>query len=204
MSSTQGKSNPAVPATPLPVPEVPFPPTSGPSWGVAPFPAAGPPANTAPSPVYVRDVMSRDVVVVGPEDKLRRAVEVLSQYGFSGVAVVERPNKPVGVLSEKDVLRTLREQGGLNFPKTLWDLLLAPSSTDSKEKEKVLLHVLDNTRVRQAMSMPPVTIEPEATLVDAIRTMVGHGINRLLVVENGRLVGIVTRHDLLASLHPQP
>lgn len=171
------------------------------SWSTPPHPSSA--SHDAPTLIYVRDVMSTDVVSVVPDAPLRTAVEILQKYGFSGLPVVDTKGAPAGVISEKDILRTLRDRAGLNYPKTLWDLLLAPEGGTAKVMQNSLVRVLDSARVQQAMSAPPIVIAPEATIIDATRTMVGRGINRLLVVEKGRLVGIVTRHDLLGSLRPE-
>ena len=70
-----------------------------------------------------------------------------------------------------------------------------------REAEKAAMHNLAHAPVKGFMTRNPITIDSEATLEDAIKTMTEEGIGRLPVVENGRLIGIITRTDILKALH---
>jgi len=113
--------------------------------------------------------------------------------------VVEENGRVIGVLSEKDIVRVLQQRGGLVLPGGLFDLLLEPSEARQKDMLVRCHRVMDETEVRSAMTSPAQTIHPTAPTVEAIRRMVSSRINRLPVVENSRLVGIVTRRDVLSA-----
>jgi CBS domain-containing protein len=149
---------------------------------------------------FVADVMVRDVVTVRPGAALRVATELLSHKRISGLPVLDEEGRVVGVLSEKDILRVLRQHEGLGIPGGLFDLLLEPSEARQRDMLTRCRRVLNEMKVESAMTSPAQTIRPTNLTVEAIRRMLDARINRLPVVEDGRLVGIVTRRDVL-SVH---
>ena len=181
------------------------PSISHPSTGPATQPSHSPNRRGAASvgqPLYgslVGDVMIRDVVTVAPGATLRTAALLLSHKRISGMPVVEESGRVVGVLSEKDIVRVLQRHGGLVLPGGLFDLLLEPSEARQKDMLARCHRVMEETEVKAAMTSPAQTIAPTALTVEAIRRMLDSHINRLPVVEKGRLVGIVTRRDVLSA-----
>jgi len=176
------------------------------STGRAARAPTGPGRVATGEPLYgtlVGDIMVRDVVTVGPTATLRTAALLLSHKRISGLPVVEENGEVVGVLSEKDIVRILQQRGGLSLPGGVFDLLLEPSGARQRDMLTRCHHILDDTQVNSAMTSPAQTILPSATTMEAIRRMVSSHINRLPVVENRRLVGIVTRRDVL-SAHVEP
>lgn len=147
----------------------------------------------------VRDVMSRPVITVRPEASLEVAASMMSTHGVSGLPVVDRRPRLVGVLSQKDVVRVLHERAGLSLPGGIFDLILDSTKTRRSDLPRECRTILETTRVRHAMSSRPITVSAQLSLDDAIRVLIEHKINRLPVMENGTLVGIVTRHDLLSG-----
>jgi CBS domain-containing protein len=147
----------------------------------------------------VRDVMSRPVITVRPEASLEVAASLMSTHGVSGLPVVDRRPRLVGVLSQKDVVRVLHERAGLSLPGGIFDLILDSTKTRRGDLPHECRTILEDTRVRHAMSSRPITVNAQLSLDDAIRLLIEHKINRLPVMENGGLVGIVTRHDLLSG-----
>lgn len=143
--------------------------------------------------------MVRDVVTVSPGATLRTAAMLLSHKRISGVPVVGNDGQVLGVLSEKDIVRVLQRHRGLVLPGGLFELLLEPSEARQKEMLAHCRRVLDETEVKAAMTTPAQTISPTALTIEAIRKMLNAQINRLPVVEKGRLVGIVTRRDVLSA-----
>jgi CBS domain-containing protein len=148
----------------------------------------------------VGDVMSRPAISVHPGDPLRLACARLSQRGISGLPVVDDKLRPVGVLSQKDILRLLHDRAGLSLPGGLFDLLLDAEEARRSDLLPACRAVLDRTPVREAMTPNPITIERSAKMDEAVQLLVARRINRLPVTHRGVLVGIVTRHDLLSGL----
>lgn len=119
------------------------------------------------APDTVGEVMTRDVATVLADDPVDEAVRVMVERDIGSVVVVEG-ERPVGVLTERDLLRRLRQDP---------DLL--------------------RWRVGDVMSSPVVTVAPGAEMIEAFDLMNQHGIRRLPVVETDRLVGVVADRDLL-------
>ncbi|MFF4161241.1 CBS domain-containing protein [Streptomyces sp. NPDC001678] len=113
-------------------------------------------------PRTVGEVMTREVAYARPGTSVRDLARLLDRRRISGVPVVDRDDKVVGVVSRKDLSARVAE------------------------------------RASGLMSTPAVTVHPEKRVPDAARVMERHRVNRLPVVdEEDRLIGIVTRSDLL-------
>jgi len=152
----------------------------------------------------VRDVMTRSVVTVGANEPLETAGRRMVEARVSGLPVTGADGALVGVISQKDIFRRLTEDVGLTLPRGLFDLLL-PSPRDGRtDTAEACRRVLRGVSVRRAMTKPAVTIPPTTTLDDAVGILLTRRINRLPVVDGGRLVGIVTRHDLLTGVGTAP
>ncbi len=136
----------------------------------------------------VRDVMTHDVLVVSPTTPLKDVVTLLISRRVSGLPVVDEGHV-VGVISEADLLTK-------EFA-TAEDAPTGPLAFASRR------HRTDERRdahlAGQAMSAPALTIGPDAALPEAARLMIERRVNRLPVVDGGRLVGIITRADIIKT-----
>jgi CBS domain-containing protein len=139
----------------------------------------------------VRDLMTSPVETVDPEMPLRAAARFLVENGISGAPVCDPDGNVVGVLSESDIL--YKEQGREGAASGRW------LSWFSDAVAGDLLAKVQARTAGEAMTAPAVTIEPDASVTEAARTMTRSAINRLPVVEGGSLVGIVTRADLVRA-----
>jgi len=140
------------------------------------------------STVRVGDVMTRDVVSVTPETSIKDAAALLVERGISGLPVCEPDGSVVGVLSEADLL--VKQGGPPERSSGLFAWLV--DTAGAPDLEKLRAHTAG-----EAMTAPAITVEADCPVAEAARTMVSNGINRLPVVENGSLAGIVTRADLV-------
>lgn len=136
----------------------------------------------------VFDLMTKDVVSVTSETTLREAAALLVERRISGVPVVNEANEVVGVLSEADILV---KAGGSVSRNRLLGWLLDP---DLGLGDKIRAET-----VGEAMSAPAVTITAQRPVHEAARLMVSENVNRLPVVEDGKLVGILTRADVVRA-----
>jgi CBS domain-containing protein len=135
----------------------------------------------------VRDVMTERVAAVGPGATLKQVAETLLDKGVSGLPVVDEAHRVLGVVSETDIVAKTAQGvvvGGLTA-------VLADVAGGGRR--------LEATTAGEAMTAPAVTIDPAAPLSDAARLMISRRINRLPVVDGGRLVGIVTRSDVVRA-----
>ena len=135
----------------------------------------------------VQDIMTREVVTIGPEADLRDVARILVANSISGLPVCGAKRELLGIVSEGDIL--VKEGGPRDETGLLRRLR---GSTATSEKARALT-------VKDAMTAPVVTISPYAPVAEAARRMSDLGIKRLPVVRKGELVGIVSRTDLVRA-----
>ncbi|MCU7731076.1 CBS domain-containing protein [Actinoplanes sp. KI2] len=139
-------------------------------------------------PWTVRDVMTRRVVSVDRGTSYRNMVDLLTEKRISALPVIDETGHVVGVVSEADLLRKI-EYAGDEAPR-LFD---GPRRRDERLRSQ-------GRTAADLMSTPPIVVATDTTIAAAARTMHREGVKRLPVVdEHGRLVGIVTRGDLLKT-----
>ena len=140
----------------------------------------------------VREAMTESVVSARPEMPLKDVARLLVEHRISGVPVVDEAGAVLGVVSEADFL--MKEQGADAIPHRA----LARFRGESRASRAQLAKV-DAVTAREAMTAPAVTIAPGQRISETAALMTARGLNRLPVVEGGRLVGIVTRADLVRA-----
>ncbi len=137
----------------------------------------------------VRDVMSTSVVSVRPSTALKEVAELLVDRRISGVPVVDEDGVVLGVVTEGDFVIKGQTRETARQRRFAW---LLDGSPAAAEVAKV-----SATNAGEAMTAPAITIGPAATISEAARQMTERRVNRLPVVEDGRLVGIVSRADVV-------
>jgi len=146
----------------------------------------------------VRDVMETDPVTVSPDDDIESVVRLLREHGLPGVPVVNEGGRCVGIVTENDLV--LRDSGAdLHLPHHI-DLLggviyLEPIKHFEERVRKAFA-----SQAADMMTADPVTVDPDVSVQEAAGLIARRRHNRLPVVEHGRLVGVVTRLDLLEAL----
>lgn len=140
----------------------------------------------------VRDVMTREVITFSPETPLHDVASRLIRNGISGAPVVSADGTLLGVVSEADIL--IKEQGR----EAIAHRRLAGLLGESQATRTAMLKVAA-TDAGEAMTTPAITIGESASVAEAARIMTEHRINRLPVVAGGRLVGLVSRADLVRT-----
>jgi CBS-domain-containing membrane protein len=137
-------------------------------------------------------VMTEEVVHATYGTPFKEVARLLREHRISGLPVIDDDGKVIGVISETDLMTHQAEMPDPYEPKKPFhvaDLFPAARKQAAKARART---------AGQLMSEPPVTVHAGNTIVEAARTMAQNGVERLPVLdEEGRLVGIVTRHDLL-------
>lgn len=121
--------------------------------------------------VIVRDVMTKEVKVVRPDTLVKEVVATMNKFNIGSIVVVQS-NRPVGIITERDILRRIVEP------------CLAPEAL----------------RAREVMSSPVITIRDMASINEAANIMARKRIKRLLVTDNEKLVGILTFTDIVTQV----
>jgi CBS domain-containing protein len=146
----------------------------------------------------VRDVMTTDVATIAPSATVEDAARIMVERRLGSVVVVPDgdPATPVGIVTETDF-----EVADDPIPFTFfkWPAVFG-QFVWSEESMEELYEKARSRSIESVMSTPAVTVEADDELFTAVETMMKHEVNRLPVVESGRLVGIVSRHDLLKCL----
>ena len=128
----------------------------------------------------VSELMSRDLITVGPQDSVEEVVKLLRRRGVRHLLVMKK-GRLVGIISDRDIKRAL----------------------DPRQTRKKLMDIgglyflMEPILVEEIMTSDPVTVAPGASAAHAAFIMVQRRFGALPVVENGRTVGIVTETDLL-------
>ncbi len=150
--------------------------------------------------------MTRDVVTLSPEMTLERAAERLVQRGISGAPVVDGQGHLVGILSETDILQTLKRIAEDTLGKRYLasrvhslDLLAFLGERDHKAVGEIYRR-LRESKVGDVMKTPVRSVRPTDSLETVAAEMIEYDVNRLPVVDAGVVVGIITRADLARVL----
>ena len=130
----------------------------------------------------VSDVMTREVVVVPPTTTFREVIRIIEDRHVHALPVVDAQGTVLGVVAESDLL--VRQEQTEGRVRTPW-----------RRRGRARLA---GTTAGEVMTSPAITIDPRQTLGQAARMLHRRHVGRLLVVDAGRLVGIVTRSDLLS------
>jgi len=120
--------------------------------------------------LMVRDVMTKAVKTVRIDSTIREVVQKMNKFDIGSIVVVD-DRRPVGIITERDILRRIVEQ------------YIDPSIV----------------KVNEIMSQPLMTVDPDASIEESARLMAKKQIKKLPVVENGRLVGIITSMDIMRA-----
>ncbi|NOZ27696.1 MAG: CBS domain-containing protein [Chloroflexi bacterium] len=141
----------------------------------------------------VRDIMTTDVKIVSPDTPVQDIIRMFRDYAVSGLPVVDDEGKLVGIVTEMDLIRRhARPHAPIYFP-----ILDARIPLGREREYRETVRRILATTAEELMTSPVQTVSPDMDVVDLATLMVERGINPVPVVEDGRLVGIVSRTDLL-------
>jgi CBS domain-containing protein len=143
--------------------------------------------------MIVSDVMTRKVLSVKPEETVEHAANLMLRHGISGLFVVDDKGVLVGVITEGDLLR--RDEIGTQRYRPWWLRMLV-----SPGKQALDFTHTHGRRVSDVMTPSVISVESNTVLEDVVDMMEKQRIKRVGVVENGHLVGVVARSDLLRAL----
>lgn len=147
-----------------------------------------------------RDIMTEEVITISPEASIEDLARLFEKHKISGVPVVEPDGRLVGVITQSDLVKRSRD---LELPPALnildLHLFLETPSGFRRRLEKML-----GDTVREVMTPDPITIDPDMPVKEIAALMDRKKVHTLPVVEQGKLVGIVGKMDLIRALARQP
>jgi CBS-domain-containing membrane protein len=144
----------------------------------------------------VKDIMTREVITVTPDTEILKAARLLLERRINGLPVVDKAGQLVGLLCQSDLVA---QQKKIPLP-SLFTLLegfvpLTSMKRIDREVEKIAAVTVD-----QAMTPDPVTVGPETGIEEVAALMADKKYHTLPVIEDGRLVGVVGKEDVLRTL----
>jgi CBS domain-containing protein len=146
----------------------------------------------------VRDIMDPDPVTVRPETPVEEVVAALRKHELPGLPVVDGEGRVVGMVTEADLVLP-DDEGDLHIPHYInlfgGTIFLEPLSRFEQRLRKAFA-----SNAADMMTSDPDTVSPDTSVQEAARIIHESGHNRLPVVEDGRLIGVVTRLDVLGAL----
>jgi CBS domain-containing protein len=145
--------------------------------------------------ILARDIMTADVAVVLPDSSLLAALKLMTSRDISGLPVVDEQGNVVGMITEGDLLNwhenySDREARRLNLLADGFEL--APDFLKEVQEQR--------RKIRSIMSSKPITVTETTSARDIASLMHRNGIKRVPVMRDGKLVGIVSRADLVRAL----
>ena len=151
----------------------------------------------------VKEFMNEDVVFLSPDNTIFEAAKLLAQFDIAGAPVVKE-DKILGVLSISDIIKFIDIKLGKlpnidtpGFSAFLLALFKMKKVHSDFNKE---LDKITKFTVKEVMTKNVITVTPSSTLIESAELMEKHNVNRLPVVSDGKLVGIVARADLIRAL----
>jgi CBS domain-containing protein len=146
----------------------------------------------------VRDIMDSDPASVRPNTPVEDVVRTMREHELPGLPVVDGEGRVVGMVTEADLVLP-DDEGDLHIPHYInlfgGTVFLEPLSRFEGRLRKAFA-----SKAEDMMTRDPETVGPDTTVREAARIIHESGHNRLPVVEDGRLVGVVTRVDVLGAL----
>ncbi|MDR6264525.1 HPP family protein [Roseobacter sp. N2S] len=140
-------------------------------------------------PISAADIMSRDLVTVGAETKLSDVADLFRQHGFTTLPVIGKDDSYLGVIFQIHLIRRAREdalRGNRRFSSALRRLMTADGASP--------------VRAGQIMAVTTPCVSPDTPLAALLPILAEGSCDAVPVLESGRIVGIVTRNDLIAAL----
>lgn len=143
-----------------------------------------------------RDIMNPEVVTVRADQSARELAELFLERNFSGAPVVDGAGKLIGIVTRNDLIFTRKK---VRLPRSI-AILDAFFFLDSPEKMKREMRKIAGNRVGDICTPEPISVPPTATLEEVATIMAERRVHTLPVLEDGKLVGVIGKTDIIRTL----
>ena len=141
----------------------------------------------------VKDVMTPNVICIGADEPVLKAARLMLQNHISGLPVIDKDGELVGIVTEGDFLR--RSELGTQRRRPKWlEFIIGPGRLAQEYTHS------SGRKVEEIMTPEPRTIGEDETLEAVVNAMERHHVKRLPVTRGGRVVGIISRANLMHAL----
>ena len=151
----------------------------------------------------VKDIMSTDVLFLLEDNTVAEAIRLFGKRNIGGAPVIDGSGNLVGMLTDADIFKNLRlkyKQYNISFPTGVGMPSVDFKSTVSYTEIKKAYKDLAQTKVKDIMATKVIVAKPEDEVEVIVPLLVDNRINRLPVVEKGKVVGIISRGDIIRTL----
>ena len=140
----------------------------------------------------IKEIMTKEVITVSPDTKVREVAVILGEKKIGAVPVLDDSGAVVGIITESDLF--IKERG---IPFSVVKIPHIFNQWVEPRKLAAIYSGIDSNKAVDVMTSPVVTISPEEEVGEAASLMFNHHISRLPVVENKKMVGIISRSDII-------
>ena len=148
--------------------------------------------------VKAKDIMTRKVITVYPDTEIQQAAKLMLENHLNGLPVLDRAGRLQGIICQSDLMAQQRK---IPLP-SFFVLLDTAISFASQQSIDAQVKKMAAIRVSEAMTLHPITVDPETSLEDIATLMVKHHIHTVPVFDQDRLVGVIGKEDVLRTIMP--
>ena len=144
---------------------------------------------------YAREIMTKDVLTVQPQTSVNDLANLLTTQNINGVPVVDEDGKLIGVVTENDLVFQKKK---VHIP-TVINILDSFIYLESQERMKKEMAKITGVTVESIYSKEVKTVQPETPIDEIATLMVEENIHTIPVVDDGELVGVIGKRDIIRS-----
>lgn len=153
----------------------------------------------------VKHIMVKKVITLSPTETIKDAVEKFAAHNISGCPVVNENEEVIGIFTETDLLASLKthqREVRMLYPPYI---PIGISFVETKKQKEILsvIKEMSGTKIEKVMRTNVIKVAPEEKIEHALQLIVENKINRLPVVKDNKIVGIVTRGDIIKGVYEE-
>ncbi len=152
--------------------------------------------------MQVDDIMTKEVKFLKPDQTISDAVTEMAQHGISGAPVLDANDQLVGIITENDILNAIKKVGKrveMVYPSLSMVSVTFIETMEEKETIEAFKEIA-NTKVSDIMTKGVTTVQSGSKLALIVNLIILKGVNRIQVMDGGKVIGIVSRADIIHGL----
>lgn len=159
--------------------------------------------------MLVKEIMTKKVITVRDDETVKEAFKKILDNSITGAPVVNKAGKVIGIISEKDILKSAKKFSQEKiYSITPFSAIQQFKEYANEEMVEILLDAraieeIGKIKVSDAMTKDVIFVNPEETIENTAKLMDCKKVNRIPVIENEKIVGIITRSDILKAIVKQ-
>jgi len=147
----------------------------------------------------IKDVMTKKPIALKQNDTLKKALRVMSKHKISGCPVINSDKRIIGIVSQADIIRLIDVYSKINVSEEAFDFIYSMLKSKDEALKKEIKRI-EKFKVKKFMKKKVISIDIEKDFYTAARLLNKHDVDRLPVTKNKKMVGIVSRADIIRAL----